>query len=53
MKDNLEAKFYDDILKAAKTEIPTLERLEFNLDKNIENPSNTNSIDCGILFKEA
>jgi len=53
MKDNLEAKFYDDILKAAKTEIPTLERLEFNLDKNIENPSSTNSIDCGILFKEA
>jgi len=53
MKDNLEAKFYDDILKAAKTEIPTLERLEFKLDKNIENPSNTNSIDCGVLFKEA
>ena len=52
MKDNLEAKFYDNILKAAKTEIPTLERIEFNIDSNIDNPSNTNTIDCAKLFKE-
>ena len=53
MKDNLEAKFYDIILKASKTEIPTLERVEFVIDKNIENPSNTNSIDCAKFFKES
>ena len=53
MKDNLEAKFYDQILKSAKQEIVTLERIEFKLDSNIDNPSNTNSIDCGILFKES
>jgi chromosomal replication initiation ATPase DnaA len=53
MKDNLEAKFYDIILKAAKKEIPTLERIEFIIDKNIENLSNTNSIDCAKFFKES
>jgi len=53
MKDNLEAKFYDTILKAAKTELPTLERIEFIIDKNIENPSNTNSIDCARLYKDS
>ncbi len=53
MKDNLEAKFYDIILDAAKKEIPTLERIEFSIDKNIENPSNTNSIDCTKFFKES
>ena len=53
MKDNLEAKFYDIILKSAKKEIPTLERLEFIIDKNIENPSNTNAIDCAKFFKES
>jgi chromosomal replication initiator protein len=53
MKDNLEAKFYDQILKSSKQEIATLERIEFTLDKDIDNPSNVNSIDCGALFKDA
>jgi predicted DNA-binding ribbon-helix-helix protein len=53
MKNNLEAKFYDDILKAAKQEIPTIERLEFEIDNNIENPSNKDSIDCAKFYKEA
>ncbi len=53
MKDNLEAKFYDEILKAAKQEIATLEKIEFIIDKNIDNPSNTNSVDCLIFFKDA
>lgn len=52
MKDNLEAKFYDQILKSAKEEIATLEKIDFVLDKNIDNPSNINSIDCGMLFKD-
>ena len=53
MKDNLEAKFYDQILKASKQELPTLEKVEFVLDKNIDNPSNTNTIDCWLLFKDS
>jgi len=52
MKNNLEAKFYDDILKAVKKEIPTIERLEFEIDNNIENPSNQDAIDCAKLYKE-
>jgi len=53
MKDNLEAKFYDNILKAAKTELPTLEKIEFLIDNNIDNPSNTNIIDCAKFFKDS
>ena len=53
MKNNLEAKFYDDILKAAKTQIPTLEKLEFVIDNNIENPSNKDVIDCALFYKES
>jgi len=53
MKDNLEAKFYDKILKSSKEEIPTLERVEFIIDKNIENPSNINAVDCTSFFKNS
>jgi len=53
MKDNLEAKFYDIILKSAKTEVPTLEKIEFIIDNNIDNPSNTNIIDCAKLYKDS
>ncbi len=53
MKDNLEAKFYDAILSASKKEIPTLERIEFRIDDNIDNPSNTNSIDCARFYKDS
>jgi len=52
MKDNLEAKFYDEILFATKKEIPTLERIEFKVDKNIENPSNIDAIDCTKFLKQ-
>ncbi len=52
MKDNLEAKFYDNILKATKKVIPTIEKLEFIIDDNIDNPSNTNVIDCASFFKQ-
>ena len=53
MKDNLEAKFYDQILKSTKSEIPTVERIEFIVDSNIDNPSNIDVIDCTKLYKES
>lgn len=52
MKDNLEAKFYKDIFNAAKTENEKLEKISFLVDKNIDNPSNTDVIDCSIFLKE-
>jgi hypothetical protein len=52
MKDNLEAKFYKDIFESAKLENRDLERISFVVDKNIENPSNTDVIDCAIFLKE-
>jgi chromosomal replication initiator protein len=53
MKDNLQAKFYNEILNAAKEEIPTIERVEFAVDMDIDNPSNTNVIDCSTFYKSA
>ncbi len=52
MKDNLEAKFYDKILSATKKEIPTIERIEIQIDNNIDTPSNTSVIDCSKFYKE-
>lgn len=52
MKENLEAKFYDLILKATKWEIQSIERIEFIVDKNIENTLNKDVVDCSIYFKE-
>ena len=52
MKENLEAKFYDLILKATKWEFQTIERIEFIVDKNIENPTNKDVVDCSVYFKE-
>jgi hypothetical protein len=53
MKDNLKAKFYQNIKKAAKEEFSTINEIDFVVDKNIENPSNTDVIDCAIFFKES
>jgi hypothetical protein len=52
MKDNLRAKFYDKIKKATLEEFPEIQEIDFVVDKNIENPSNTDVIDCGNFFKE-
>jgi chromosomal replication initiator protein len=53
MKDNLEAKFYNQILNATKQEIDSIEKIEFIVDDNIDNPSNVNVIDCTKLYKES
>ena len=52
MKENLEAKFYELIKKAALCEFSTISSIEFIVDKNIENPSNKTVIDCSAYFKE-
>jgi hypothetical protein len=52
MKDNLEAKFRKQILKAVDIEFPGLEDIDFKVDKDIDNPSNTNVIDCIEFYKK-
>lgn len=52
MKENLEAKFYDLILSSVKKDLPQIEKIEFIVDMNIENPSNQDVIDCPQYFKE-
>lgn len=53
MKDNLEAKFYKEVFDAAKLENRDLEIISFKIDDNIDNPSNTNVVDCANFYKEA
>ncbi len=52
MRDNISAKFYDNILEAAKTEFPNITRIDLVVDPNIENPTNHNVVDCVTLFKD-
>jgi hypothetical protein len=51
MKDNLEAKFYNEVFESSKIENPNLKEIEFKVDLNIDNPSNTSVIDCANFFK--
>jgi chromosomal replication initiation ATPase DnaA len=53
MKDNLQAKFYTQILEAVKKEIESVESVEFVVDQEIDNPSNTAVIDCTEFYKTA
>ncbi len=53
MKDNLEAKFYNQVFESAQAENPNIKTIEFQVDYNIDNPSNANVIDCGNYFKES
>ena len=53
MKDNLYAKFYNDILEACKKEQESIEKIEFIVDVNIDNPSNINVVDCSKFYKES
>lgn len=52
MKNNLEAKFYNEILEATKKENENISNIEFQVDINIENPSNKDVIDCASLLKD-
>lgn len=52
MKDNLEAKFYKEVLEATISVIPNVKEIEFKVDLNIDNPSNVNVIDCANFYKD-
>ena len=53
MKDNLEAKFQDIILSATKEEFgEEIQQIEFVVDSSIDNPSNTDAVDCQAFYKE-
>ncbi len=53
MKDNLEAKFYDQVFESSQIENPNIKKIEFKVDSDIDNPSNANVIDCAGYFKES
>lgn len=53
MKDNLEAKFYKTVLEATQKELwENILTVDFIVDNTIDNPSNTNAIDCQEFYKE-
>jgi len=53
MRDNIEAKFYREVLEASQAELWNhISKVEFIIDKSIENPSNTNTVDCPAFYKE-
>ena len=53
MKDNLEAKFYKTVLEATKAELSDeIQKIEFTVDTTIDNPSNTDAVDCQEFYKE-
>lgn len=52
MRDNLAHKFSGEILTACQKYIPTITNIDFRVDKNIDNPSNGDVVDCGVEYKE-
>lgn len=52
MKENLNAKFYKEILESTKMEFNFIEKIEFKVDSKIENPNNKNVIDCTDFYKK-
>lgn len=53
MKDNLEVKFHDTVLQATKREFwDTVQTIEFIVDNTIDNPSNSDAVDCQNFYKE-
>lgn len=52
MKKNLEVKFLDEITKATTDILPSVKNIEFQVDKNIDNTSNINVIDCMSFYKD-
>lgn len=52
MRDNLTHKFGKEVFEAVKQFLPEVVSIEFQVDKNIENPSNTMVIDCIKEYKD-
>jgi len=53
VKWNLEIKFYNDILEATRKELPNIDKISFEVDKDIDNPTNKYVIDCTRYYKES
>ncbi len=53
MKWNIEAKFYDSVLAASKKEISSISKISFEIDKNIDNPTNKYVVDGVNYYKES
>jgi len=52
MKDNLEAKFYSQLLTSTQKEVHWIKNIDFKIDVEIDNPSNKDVIDCTSFYKE-
>jgi chromosomal replication initiation ATPase DnaA len=52
MRDNLQAKFINQILASTIKEIPNIKDINFKVDSNIDNPSNNDVVDCAKFYKE-
>ena len=52
-KNNLEAKFLLQILKASQKEDSSITNIDLKIDDNIDVPSNTQVVDCSKFYKEA
>ncbi len=53
MKWNIEAKFYDVVLVASQKEVSSISKISFEIDKNIDNPTNKYVINGVDYFKES
>jgi len=53
VKDNIEVRFYNDILKATQEEIGHIESIKIQIDAHIDTPSNANVIDGVNFIKES
>ena len=53
VKNNLEAKFYSQILKASQEEDNEIINIQFEVDDTIDIPSNTQVVDCKKYYNEA
>jgi len=52
MRDNLSQKFFEEVKTATQKLCPTIQTIEFQVDKDIDNPSNGSVIDCQKEYKE-
>ena len=52
MRDNLSAKFNDIIIDSSKTINDKIKTVEFKVDDSIDNPWNTDMIDCQLFYKQ-
>ncbi len=53
MKWNIEAKFYNAVLAASQKEISSISKISFEIDKNIDNPTNKYVVDGVNYYKES